>query len=110
MSAGAVRAVRRFGIALFVLVALAAGAALWLLGTESGTRFSVRTFLKYYNDMIPGEIVAEEISGTLFERLTLRGVALSDREREPIVTAEILRAGGGPRRHSHGRSSGAHGL
>ena len=61
---------------------------LLLLGTERGTRFSVNQFLRLYNPVIPGEIVAKEISGTLLGGVVFRGVALKDRKRNPIIDVE----------------------
>ena len=62
----------------FVLVAIPILLVVYILSSESGTRFALTEGLVVYNGMIPGRISLAQVSGTLLEGFTLEGVALDE--------------------------------
>ena len=75
----------------FVLVAIPILLVVYILSSESGTRFALTEGLVVYNGMIPGRISLAQVSGTLLEGFTLEGVALDDADGDPLIKVARLK-------------------
>ncbi|MCA9559255.1 MAG: hypothetical protein KC583_11915, partial [Myxococcales bacterium] len=77
-------------VTLGVVIGLVALTLGWVLHTEAGTRYALRTGLDRYVEGIPGTIHVGGIEGTLADGVRLRDVRVADRDDRALVTAERL--------------------
>ncbi|MCP4196946.1 MAG: hypothetical protein GY762_07315 [Proteobacteria bacterium] len=85
---------RRLALALLLppsaLILVVLGALLFILGTPMGTNLALSRGLEEYNQIIPGSINVEKISGTVLFGPRMKSVSLVDRNGDPMVTASEL--------------------
>lgn len=76
------------GLAVVVLIVVTV--VVLVLTTNAGLRVALSIGLPIYNDRIAGNIAIGEVEGALLREFTLRGVTLSDRSGQALVTADAL--------------------
>jgi autotransporter translocation and assembly factor TamB len=85
-----VKWLRGVGIAIAVLLVLVAGALVFVLETDRGTRFAAEQGLRRYSASIPGSITFGRIEGRVGDTVCIHDLRLADAAGHDLVTIETV--------------------